>query len=149
MTKGILKYIHLYFVVVRCTTNTTCLIIERCFSYRYFLKLRAYDIISSDPSWLLRLQTILSKTSSGSDCYAHCISFRSTKMSVSLKFLLHFHAWEIITIIVILDLYSGKRLAAIRTPVSCALIECFCPCIQYLVMTYKNNDFWTTNNNVI
>ena len=90
------------------------------------LTLNALSKMSSDPF------------SSDSDYYAHCISFRSTKMIVSLKFRLYFHAWEIITIIVILDLYSGKQLAAIRIPLYLAHLLCiFCPCIEYMVLYNK------------
>ena len=49
------------------------------------LRLNALSIMRSDPSCLLRLPMILSETSSDSDCYAHCISFRNTKIFVSLR----------------------------------------------------------------
>ena len=113
-------------------------IIKMFLDTNILLRLNALSIMRSDPSCLLRLPMILSETSSDSDCYAHCISFRNTKVFVSLRFRLYFHAWEIITIIVILDLYSGKQLTAIYIPVYLAHLLCvFCPCIEYIVL-YNN-----------
>ena len=117
-------------------------IIKMFLDTNILLRLNALSIMRSDPSCLLRLPTILSETSSDSDYYAHCISFRNTKIFVSLRFRLYFHAWEIITIIVILDLYSGKQLAAIHIPLYLAHLLCvFCPCIEYMVLY---NNAWKT-----